>query len=192
MNKQTMMRWSGLLALTSGLIAACGSGSGTDATTSTNTATTQPAVQPANFVAAGLKSAITTVSCTLSGGTATTCYQIVTVGAPSEHAVGPFCPTNVYSDVANKTFSTDASVGGIWIESGKTYDLTGAFIANLATFYNDSAWKLFDASTGKVNVTDTQAAFEAAAQVQIPLAYNNYCVEGQDDLCRTAASRAPT
>lgn len=167
-NKRALIRCFGLLAVTSALLAACG-GSDSDTTTTTTATTTQPAVQPANFAAAALKSAITTVSCTLSGGTTTTCYQIVTTGAPSEHAVGPFCPTNI----------SDGSVAGMWIESGKTYDLTGAFIANLATIYNDSKWKLYDAATGKINVTDTQAAFEAAAQVQIPLAYNNYCVEGK-------------
>ena len=109
------------VAVTAGLIAACGgSDSSTDTTTTT---TTQPSVQPANFSSAALKSAITTVSYTLPGGTTTTCYQIVTTGAPSEHAVGPFCPANI----------SDGSVAGMWIESGKTYDLTGTFIADLAT-----------------------------------------------------------
>ena len=146
-----------------------------------NRATTaaQLSVEPANFLAAGLKESITTVSCTLSGGTATTCYRIVTVGAPTDHAVGPFCPTNVYADVASKTLSSDASVVGMWIESGQTYDLTGEFIANLATFYSDSSWQLYDPATGEIKVTDTQAAFEAAAVPNVPAAYNNYCVQGQ-------------
>jgi hypothetical protein len=63
--------------------------------------------------------------------------------------------------------------------SGKTHDLTGAFIANLATFYNDSRWKLFDNATGRIYVTDTQAAFQAAAQPNVPAAYYNHCVEGK-------------
>lgn len=180
-NKQTMIRWFGLMALASGSLVACGGGSDstTETTTTTTTTVTQPSVQPANFLAGGLKSTITTVSCTLSGGTATTCYQIVTAGAPVDHAVGPFCPTNVYADLASKTLSTDSSAVGMWIESGKTYNLTGQFVANLATFYGNSNWQLFDATTGKVNVTDTQALFEAAAVPNVPLALNKYCVEGK-------------
>ena len=160
-----MIRWSGLLVVASALLVACGDSAAT-APISTDG---QPSVEPANFLAAGLASPITTVNCTLSGGTATTCYRIVTVGAPSEHAVGPFCPTNI----------SDGSVAGMWIESGLTYDLTGAFIANLATFYNDSRWQLYNTTTGKINVTDTQAAFQAAAVPNVPPAYYNYCVEGK-------------
>lgn len=165
-----------LLVLT---LAACG-GSGdatgttsastsTTATTTTATVTAQPSLLPANFLDAGLASPITTTSCTLSGGTVTTCYKITIVGAPSDHAVGPFCPTNV----------SDGSVGGMWIEGGKTHDLTGAFIQNLATFYNDVRWKLYDTVTGKISVTDTEVAFRAAAQPNVPANYYNHCVEGK-------------
>ncbi len=38
---------------------------------------------------------------------------------------------------------------------------------------------MFDSTTGKVNVTDTQALFEAAAVPNVPLALNKYCVEGK-------------
>ncbi len=182
MNKHMMTRWICLAASTTGLIAACGGGdSSADTTASASVATTatQLSVQPANFLAAGLKTAVTTVDCTLSGGTATTCYQIVTVGAPADHEVGPFCPANVYADVVTRTPSTDSATVGMWIESGKTYDLTGQFIASLATFYGNSNWQLFDATTGKVHVTDTQALFEAAAVPNVPLALNNHCVEGK-------------
>lgn len=191
MNMQTTTRWFGLVALTAGVLAACGGGDSSSdttttttttpptTTTTTTTTTTDTALASANFLAAGLKTPITTVSCTLSGGTTTTCYQIVTNGAPADHDVGPFCPTNVYSDVASKTLSTDTSTVGMWIESGKTYALTGSFIANLATFYGNSNWQLFNATTGKVNVTDTQALFEAAAVPNVPLALNKYCVEGK-------------
>ncbi len=130
--KQTMSYWVGLVTLTSGLLAACGGNdSSTDITNTTTSSgnttstTTQLSVEPANFLSGGLQGAISTVSCTLSGGTTTSCYKIVTVGAPSDHAVGPFCPSNVYSDVTNKTLSTDTSTVGMWIESGKTYALTG-------------------------------------------------------------------
>jgi hypothetical protein len=166
MFKQTVLLWSALLAFAPGFCAGCGdSASSTDPLVSDGS---QPSVQPEYFLAAGLATPITTVSCTLSGGTATTCYRIVTVGAPSDHAVGPFCPTNI----------SDGSVAGMWFEGGVAYDLTGAFIANLATFYNDSRWQLYNPATGKINVTDTKAAFEAAAVPNVPLAYYNYCVEG--------------
>ncbi len=123
---------------------------------------------PANFVAAGLATDITTESCTLSGGTVTTCYRITTVGAPSDHEVGTFCPRNISDGDA-----------GMWIESGSTYDLTGEFIRNLASFYSDSNWQLFDAATGDIYVTDTQEAFEGAAQPNVPAEYFNHCVEGE-------------
>jgi hypothetical protein len=171
-----------LSTLTSLALVACGGSSEDSSTTdaASATVTTTPSTLPsANFLAAGLKSPITTVSCTLSGGTQTSCYQIVTAGAPADHAVGPFCPTNVYADVATQTLSTDSSKVGMWIESGLTYSLTGQFIANLATFYKNTAWQMFDAITGTVKVTDTQALFEAAAQPNVPAALANHCVEGK-------------
>lgn len=185
MKKQTLVHGLGLLATVVAVLAACGGGSDSDAGTTTTTTpttpttTTQLSVQPANFLAGGLKSSITTVSCTLSGGTSTTCHQIVTVGAPPDHAVGPFCPTNVYSNVASKTLSTDTSNVGMWFQSGVTHALTGQFIANLATFYNNSAWQMYDSTSGVVKVTNTQALFEAAAQPNVPAALANHCVEGK-------------
>lgn len=162
-----------LACITALAMIGCG---GADTTGGAHTATpahshtgAQASLAPAHFLAAGLASAITTESCTLSGGTATMCYKITTVGAPSNHAVGAFCPTNI----------SDGSVGGMWIDSGKTYDLTGEFIKNLATFYNDAKWKLYDDATGKVFVTDTQEAFKAAAQPNVPANYFNHCVEGK-------------
>jgi hypothetical protein len=173
-----------LLAVATALLGACGGGdasssASTTTTTPTTTVTTPTGAQAAHFLATGLKEPISTVSCTLSGGTATTCYKVVTVGAPTDHAVGPFCPTNVYADVASKTLSTDTSAVGMWFESGTTHSLTGQFVAALASFYNNSIWQLFDANTGVVKVTDTQALFEAAAVPNVPLALNNYCVEGK-------------
>jgi len=78
----------GRLLFTTSVLAACGA----DATDGPDAPIdgSQPAVDPAHFVAGGLKGAITTTSCTLSGGTTTTCYKIVTVGAPSNRTVGPF------------------------------------------------------------------------------------------------------
>ncbi|WP_447526533.1 YHYH protein [Parasphingorhabdus sp. NYA22] len=129
---------------------------------------TQESLDPANFIAAGLATTITTEACTLSGGTYTTCYRITTVGAPSDHGVGTFCPRNINDGGA-----------GMWFESGTAYDLTGAFIRNLATFYNNSNWKLYDDATGDIFVTDTQAAFEGAARPNVAAQYQNHCVEGK-------------
>ena len=167
MKQPKMMRWIALAALTSGLLAACGGGEETTTDTVIGSSDIQ-SVKSSSFLAAGLASDITTVSCTLSGGAATTCYKIVTTGAPADHAVGPFCPTTTASGGA-----------GMWIESGSVYDLSGEFIKNLATFYSDSRWQLYNATTGKIYITDTQAAFEAAAVPNVPAAYNNYCVEGK-------------
>ncbi len=113
-------------------------------------------------------SSITTEACTLSGGASATCYRLQLTGAPADHPVGPFCPRSI---------TDGADAGGLWIEKGTAYELTGPFIANLATFYNDSAWQLFDATTGLVHVTDTQASCAAAARPNVDAQYNNYCVE---------------
>ncbi|MBK6488462.1 MAG: YHYH protein [Gemmatimonadetes bacterium] len=156
----------GLASMLAFAIVGCGD---TSSTTEPIATGNEVSVNPASFLATGLASPITTENCTLSGGAVTSCYRITTVGAPTNHAVGAFCPTNI----------SDGSVAGMWIEGGKTHDLTGAFIANLATFYNDSRWKLFDNATGRIYVTDTQAAFQAAAQPNVPAAYYNHCVEGK-------------
>lgn len=126
-------------------------------------------VDPSLFIQAGLAEPITKVTKTLSDGSSATCYKIVTNNTPTEHAVGPWCPTNL---------TDDASKGGIWFEGGKVYDVDGAFIKNLATFYNDAVWKLYN-SDGSIKVTNTKAACEAAARPNVNPAYNNYCVECQ-------------
>lgn len=164
-----------VLVLSAGLAWLACSDSGTAEQSTTDGGTSADATVlsgPVNvaqaFLAAGLTAPITTEPCTLSGGTATTCYRISVKGAPSDHAVGPFCPRNI-SDGADK--------GGIWPENGVANELSGAFIANLATFYNDSAWNLYDSTTGEIKVTDTQQKCEAAARPNVDPLYNNYCVE---------------
>ncbi len=167
----------GYLALSAAVVmSGCGGSSSDGTTTTTVTPTptptssvTQATLDPAHFIAAGLASSITEESCTLSGGTTTTCYKIVTVGTPADHDVGAFCPRNI----------SDGSVAGMWIESGETYDLTGEFIRNLATFYGDSNWQLYDTGTGDIFVTDTQEAFEGAARPDVAEEYQNHCVEGK-------------
>lgn len=111
---------------------------------------------------------ITTQSCTLSGGTQTTCYRITLAGEPAVDEIGPFCPP---------TIESDASQGGIWFDgSGEVYDIDGEFISNLDQLYGDG-WLLYDPSTGEVNITDTQTACEAAARPNVDPAYQNYCVQ---------------
>jgi hypothetical protein len=53
----------------------------------------------------------------------------------------------------------------------------GAFISNLATFYGDDAWQLFDEETGNLRVKDSYASCEAAARPDVGPEYNNYCVQ---------------
>ena len=110
------------------------------------------------------------VDCKLSGGTQTKCYAFTVQGTPSNHAMGPWCPTNI---------KDGKEAGGIWLEKGKVYDVTGAFVENLAKFYNDPTWQLFDPETGKIKVTDTKEGCLAAARPDVDPAYKNYCVQCQ-------------
>lgn len=61
MTKQTMTCWFGLLAHTSALIAACGGGDSN--TNATRTTSSSQSIQPANFLAARLKDAVTGRHC---------------------------------------------------------------------------------------------------------------------------------
>ena len=122
-----------------------------------------------NFLPAGLSEPISIVSKTLSNGTTVDCYKIVSKGTPTDHPMGPWCPTNI---------SDDAAAGGIWLKDGNVYDVDGAFIKNLATFYNDSKWNLIR-SDGTIKVTNTKEACQAAARPDVDPQYNNYCVECQ-------------
>jgi hypothetical protein len=125
-------------------------------------------VERSRFDTAGLAAPITEESCTLTNGAAATCLRIQLRGAPSDHAVGPFCP---------RTINDPASAAGLWLSGGRVYDLDGAFVRQLATFYRDPTWQLYDPATGRVRVTETRAACEAAARPMVDPMYNNYCVE---------------
>jgi len=110
---------------------------------------------------------VTTVPCTLSDGTETDCYQIETASLPSDHTMGPWCPDNI---------ADNAEEGGIWLEDGVVYDVDGAFIENMATFYNDSNWLMYDAN-GDVYITDTEDDCINAANPNVGDEYENFCVE---------------
>lgn len=124
-------------------------------------------VDPSVFYTADGSVTITTVPCTLSDGTTTDCYQIVTKSIPTDHSMGPWCPDNI---------SDNAEAGGIWLEDGEVYDVDGAFIQNMATFYNDSKWLMYD-DNGDIYVTETEDDCINAANPNVGEAYENFCVE---------------
>lgn len=130
-------------------------------------ATTVVDVDPALFTDANPNTTVTTVACTLSDGTETQCYQITTSSTPTDHEMGPWCPDNI---------ADDASAGGIWLEGGVAYDVDGAFIENLADFYNDDTWRMYDAN-GDVFITETEEDCINAANPNVGEAYQNFCVE---------------
>ncbi|MFC6268118.1 YHYH protein [Frigoriflavimonas asaccharolytica] len=120
------------------------------------------------FLQGGLASPITIVSRTLSDGSTADCYKIVVKSIPVDHQMGPWCPTNI---------SDDASKGGIWMEGGKVYDVDGDFVKNLATFYKDSSWMMYDKTTGKITKTSSKKECEEAANPNVGPQYKNFCVE---------------
>lgn len=108
------------------------------------------------------------VDCTLSDGAASTCFSITVTADPQSYTPGPWCPTNI---------SDGAEAGGIWLQDGEVHDVDGDFIANLAEFYDDTNWQLFDPDTGDVRYTGTLEACEAAARPDVDPDYQNYCVQ---------------
>lgn len=146
------------------LLAACSKSS--DTTTSSNELVVK--VDKSLFLSGGLSEPITIVSRTLSNGQTADCYKIVTKSTPPDHNMGPWCPTNI---------TDDATKGGIWIEGGNVYDVDGAFVKNMATFYKDNTWQMYNTTTGVITKTQTQADCQAAANPNVGVAYKNYCVE---------------
>jgi hypothetical protein len=108
------------------------------------------------------------VECKLSRGTQTECFSITVKAEPTTYTPGPWCPTSI---------EENAEMGGIWLQDGVAHDVDGNFIADLAKFYGDDTWQLFDAETGKIRVTDTKASCEAAARPDVDPEFNNYCVQ---------------
>lgn len=124
-------------------------------------------VDPTLFLTDGGYVAVRTVDCTLTDGTVTQCYEIVSSHTPSDHEMGPWCPEHI-TDGADK--------GGLWFDNGQVYDVDGAFIENLATFYNDPAWKLYD-DEGNVIRMDTKEKCEQGARVNPPAEFTNMCAQ---------------
>ncbi|MFT6927162.1 MAG: hypothetical protein ACJAZP_002791 [Psychromonas sp.] len=124
------------------------------------------------------------VDCETSNGTKTTCYQLLTSGAPAGRVPGPFCP---------RTISDGADVGGGWFNkdgSGDLVDITGEFILKLGDYYGDEKWLLYDAKTKKIRYTATKAACLGAARPDVEEQYKQNCIECElayldDDFSRT-------
>ncbi|WP_339919340.1 YHYH protein [uncultured Flavobacterium sp.] len=125
-------------------------------------------VKSSNFLSAGLSEPITIVSKTLSNGKTVDCYKIVVTSLATDHEMGPWCPGNI---------SDDASKGGIWLEGGEVYDVDGAFVKNMSTFYKDSQWMMYNATTGAITKTSTKEECANAAIPDVGVAYKNYCVQ---------------
>lgn len=164
-----------LLISAATLLAACSSSTSDDSsdgdtdTVSTGTDTDPVDSDPVDTGRFSSSTIVTEEACTLSNGESSTCYKITVNGFPSDRtSLGPFCP-----DSTSVTNNTEV---GVWFDNGVLYDLTGDFIQNLPTFYNDTNWQLYNAS-GVVNVTTTQEACEAAARPNVAAEYQNHCVQ---------------
>ncbi len=127
-----------------------------------------PGTRPALFLDGSLASGVTEEPCMLTNGEEVMCYRIEIVGEPTNHETGPYCP---------RTIDDGPEDVGLWPESGTLYDVDGAFVTNLATFYDDPTWQLYNPDTGEVNVTDTAESCLAAAMPDAPEEYANFCVE---------------
>lgn len=125
-------------------------------------------VDPSLFLTADGNVSISTVSCTLSDGTVTECYQITSTHTASDHEMGPWCPEYI-TDGADK--------GGLWITDDGVVDLDGAFIENLANYYGDDGWKMYDETTGEVIRVETYEACTQGAQPNPPAEYQNMCAQ---------------
>lgn len=137
-------------------------------------------VDPSLFLAAGLIGEITEIDCTLSDGSSSNCWQITTRTEPSDHDAGPWCPESA---------SDGEEAGGIWPEGGVAYDVTGAFLDELPTFYEDDAWAVVN-EDGSVNRTLTLEECEGAARPDVDPSLQNHCVQClpehiQDDIENT-------
>lgn len=138
-----------------------------DSTTTDNDDSLVVDVDALNFYTEDGSVTITTVPCTLSDGSSTDCYQFVTKSLPGDHAMGPWCPGNI---------SDTAEAGGIWLEDGVVYDVDGAFVQNMANFYQDSNWLMYD-DNGDVYITSTEEDCINAANPNVGAEYENFCVE---------------
>ncbi|MBQ4915106.1 YHYH protein [Maribacter sp. MMG018] len=165
--KYSILRYSLYSFFAIGMVSCSSDNTSTDDDTDSSDDELVINVDATHFLTSDGTVTISTVPCTLSDGTSTDCYQIVTNSMPSDHNMGPWCPDNI---------SDDAEAGGIWLENGEVYDVDGAFIENMATFYNDSNWLMYDAN-GDVYITDSEEDCINAANPDVGDEYENFCVE---------------
>ncbi|WP_426370074.1 YHYH protein [Pseudocolwellia sp. HL-MZ7] len=111
------------------------------------------------------------VDCETAQGTKTTCYEIITTGAPAGRVPGPFCPrtTTDGAEVAGKWFSKEGK--------GDLVDLTGQFILSLDEYYGDEKWVLYDAETNTIRYTATKESCSGAARPDVEEQYKQNCIE---------------
>lgn len=127
----------------------------------------------ARFEVGAMAASPEVVSCTLSNGDRSACLSLTLASTPAaSYTIGPWCPRHI-TDTAEQ--------GGIWLENGVANDVDGAFIENLATFYNDSNWLMYDPTTGDINYTETADECDAAARPNVDPDLQNHCVECQKD-----------
>jgi len=105
--------------------------------------------------------------CTLSGGTKTECVKLVLKQAPRE-TPGPWCPDTIEDGPENS---------GIWFRDGVVHDADGAFVKNLAEFYGDPKWKMYDPATGEVLVSRSFDACFGVARPDVWKEYYFYCAQ---------------
>ena len=136
------------------------------------------------FVSSAFISKPEIVDCTTSAGTETKCYKLITTGSPAGREPGDFCPRTIHdkADTAGGWFNKEGS--------GDLIDLTGQFIVDLPTYYNDPNWKLYDPETGKVRYTGTKEGCLGAAKPDVEEEYKQNCIECkmsylEDDFSRT-------
>lgn len=111
------------------------------------------------------------VECETAQGTVTTCYELVSSGAPGGREPGPFCP---------RTITDGADEAGAWFNkdgSGELVDLTGNFILKLSEYYGDEKWVLYDAKTNEVRYTATLESCSGAARPDVEEQYKQNCIE---------------
>ncbi|MEP2735516.1 MAG: YHYH protein [Erythrobacter sp.] len=115
--------------------------------------------------------------CTLSGGTVTTCLKITMVAAPSQHEEGPFCPL---------TIESGPEEGGKWVHDDKVHNVDGPFIRDLATFYDDPEWQMYDPETGEVRAVRGKIGCEVAGDPNSADDNKNTFVECEQKYIETA------
>jgi len=109
---------------------------------------------------------------TLSDGSVAEVYAITasnSTSLPVNHDMGPWCPTNV-----NQNEDTD---GGIWLDNDTVYQVTGEFLSNLATFYDDATWNLIEDDGVTIKYISDREGCEAAARPEVDPEYQNHCVQ---------------